>query len=180
MLCPVKKFQTSIPTPGSDALAQVREYVNLGATEESDTFLTSLYQRAESMIETHTGHIFKPSSWSLEYRGCGTRLKVDMYPVSAILTVTVDGTLLTSADYEFISTSGGYEIVLETAAEESAVVTLTAGYVSPMVVPPVAEALILAVVADLYEHRESQSEVSLTENKTFKRALDSLTFFNAG
>jgi len=178
MLSCVKKFQTSIPSPGSDVLAQVREYLNLG-TSESDALLTSLYQRAESMVETHTGHIFKPSSWSLEYRGAGTLLKIGLYPVSAILTVTVDGTAVTSGDYEFRATPGGYEIELVTAAEESAVVTLTAGYVSPMVVPPVAEALILAVVADLYEHRESQSEISLTENKTFKRALDSLTFFNA-
>lgn len=180
MLSCVKKFQTSIPSTGSDVLAQVREYLNLGTDEETDTFLTSLYQRAESMIETHTGHIFKPSSWSLEYRGAGTIMKIGVYPISAILTVTVDGTAITSADYEFRPTPGGYEIELVTAAEESVVVTLTAGYASPLVVPPVAEALILAVVADLYLHRENQSEVSLTENRTFKMALDSLTFYNAG
>lgn len=180
MLCPVKKFQTSIPSPDADTLAHVREYLNLGTDEETDAFLTSLYQRAESMIETHTGHIFKPSSWSLEYRGTGTILKIGVYPVSAILTVTVDGTLITTDDYEFRATPGGYEIELVTASEESAVVTLTAGYASPLVVPPVAEALILAVVADLYLHRENQSEVNLSENKTFKMALSSLTFYNAG
>lgn len=180
MLSCVKKFQTSIPEPDADTIAQVREYLNLGIDEETDTFLTSLYQNAESMIETHTGHIFKPSSWSLEYRGTGTVLKIGLYPISAILTVTVDGTLIASDDYEFRATSGGYEIELSAAAEVSAVVTLTAGYVSPLVVPPVAEALILAVVADLYLHRENQSEVNLSENRTFRTALNSLTFYNAG
>lgn len=177
------------PAAGSDIPAAMREYLNLSPGVDSDTFLSALYLRAADIIENRTGLSCLPCTWKLYFSGDGEILRLPLFPVSAaalLSPVFTPGFPASAGDGVqpsfILQPAAGcyYELAFDRKLEGSWTVQVDAGYRAPEIIPPAAVAAIYAVAADLYEHREAESEGNLTENRTVKMAIDSLTFLHAG
>lgn len=175
------------PAAGSDVPAAMREYLNLSTGVDSDTFLSSLYLRAESIVVNRTGLTCLHCTWQLYFSGNGNSLRLPLFPVSAaaLLSPAPDGFPVGDGDgvqpsFTLRHAAGCcMELAFDRMIEGYWTVQVDAGYAAGTM-PPAAAAAIFAIAADLYEHREAESEVSLTENRAVRMALDSLTFYHAG
>lgn len=176
------------PAAGSDIPAAMREYLNLSPGVDSDSFLSALYLRAESIVVNRTGLSCMPCTWRVYFSGDGDTLRLPLFPVSgaALLSPVTSGFPAGADDGvhpSFILRPAAgcyYELAFDRRLEGSWTVQVDAGYRAPEIIPPAAVAAIYAVAADLYEHREAESEHNLTENRSVRMALDSLTFYHAG
>lgn len=186
-------FHTQFPTVTSadaEALAEVLDLTpdtgapvtNGGAVVASsgDTdFLIRLYRRALDAIERHTGRIMRPSGLRLVLAADGeSQTVLPVFPVTAVTAVSLDGVPLTG--WTASPTATGMQLSLASPVTGSLIVDVTAGYAEPLLPPPAFEAAVLALAADMYEHRESQSEVNLYENRQLKFVLADLKFYNCG
>ena len=161
--------------------AKLAEVLDLTAeTGSADTaFLKALFARALDAVERHTGRVWRPCTMRLTFALDGeTEIPLPVRPVSGVSAVTLNGEPLTG--YALTAMTGGKALVLAAPASGELTVDVAAGYAEPLTAPPAFEAAVLAVAADMYEHREAQSEVSLTENRTLKFVLAALTIPNVG
>ena len=177
------------PAAGSDVPAAMREYLNLSPGVDSDTFLSALYLRAESIVVNRTGLTCLPCTWKLFFTGTGNSLRLPFFPVasagllSSVATGFPPGSVPDGVQPSFtLRPSAGYywDIVFDHEITGNWTVQVDAGYKEPDHLPPAAEAAIFAIAADLYEHREAESEGNLAESRAVRMALDSLTFLHAG
>lgn len=176
------------PAAGSDIPAAMREYLNLVSGVDTDSFLSSLYLRAASIVENRTGMTCLPCTWKLFFNGSGNSLRLPLFPVASAGNLSPaagfpTGAVLDGVQPSFIlQPAAGYfwEIVFDSQINGSWTVQVDAGYKEPDHLPPAAEAAIFAIAADLYEHREAESEGNLAESRAVRMALDSLTFLHAG
>lgn len=168
------------PASASTALpAEMREYLNLADGVDANAFLSSIYLRAASIVELHTGVTLLPATWIVHFDGTGKLLRLPFFPVSSVISQPGSGvqagsfTLRRAAGYNF-------DVEFTDPVTGPASLQVSAGYSAPEVPPPALSAAVFAIAADLYEHREAQSEANLTESRTIRRVLDSLTFYHAG
>ena len=94
-------------------------------------------------------------------------------------SANADGEVLEKSKFRLLPISGGWKVRLSEPVRETLTLTVSAGY-GDGEEPALFEAVILQIAADLYEHREAQSENSLMENGNFRRALELLRFYPGG
>ena len=141
--------------------------------------LTSLIQRAIDAIERHTGRIWKTSKLQVVILADNeSTLTLPVFPVASVDKVSVGGAETT--DYTVSASAAGTVLTFPAPVSGNVVVDVTAGYAAPILPPPCFEAAVLALAADMYEHRESQSEVNLYENRQLRFVLADLMFYNCG
>lgn len=173
------KFRLTAFTPSAEDLAKLREILSLVEGEESDELLGRLFRRAVSLAEEYCGRIYRRSEFRLEFGGSGDELFLPLFPVAELLTATADGEELSKLEFRLLPAPGGWKVRFTEPVRESLTLKLSAGY-SEEETPELFEAVVLQIAADLYEHREAQSETSLTGNGNFRRALELLRFYPGG
>ena len=173
------KILKTAPSTRFCTTAELGRVLSMTFPEADTAFAQSLIDSATAMLEAKTNHYFCPQTYDVFYTGRGYTARIPLFPVASVTSVTVDDVVLTSEDYTLDMVSGAYEVRLVNAASERVKITLIVGYQSPNLPPPCAKTAVLAIAADLHEHREAQSEVSLTENKSLKYAIEPLKFYNA-
>lgn len=173
------KFRISPFEPTVDDIAHLREQLSLVEGEESDALLGRMFRRGVSAAEEYCGRVYRESAWQLEFAGSGDAVFLPLFPVSAVTAAVADGVELDSSGFRLVPAAGGRRVRLSAPVRESLTLTVTAGY-SAAAVPDWFEASVQMIAADLYEHRESQSEVSLTENRLLKFCLEPHRFFAGG
>lgn len=188
MLQVIGKQLITPPAAGSDVPAAMREYLNLSTGVDSDSFLSALYLRAVSIVENRTGLTCLPCTWKLFFDGSGTCLRLPLFPVASagLLSPAAGfppGAVPDGVQPSFtLQPAAGcfWDLVFDTEISGNWTVQVEAGYKEPDHLPPAATAAIFAIAADLYEHREAESEGNLAESRAVRIALDSLTFYHAG
>lgn len=173
------KFRISPFEPTDDDVAHLREQLSLVEGEESDALLGRMFRRGVSAAEEYCNRVYRESAWRLEFAGSGDAVFLPLFPVSAVTAAVADGVELDAEGFRLVPAAGGWRVRLADPVSESLTLTVTAGY-STAAVPDWFEASVQMIAADLYEHRESQSEVSLTENRLLKFCLEPHRFFAGG
>ena len=141
--------------------------------------LTDLYRRSLDAIERHTGRIMRESKLQITLLAENeSTLTLPVFPVASVDKVYVGGA--ETADYTVSASAAGTRLTFPAPVSGNVVVDVTAGYAAPILPPPCFEAAVLALAADMYEHRESQSEVNLYENRQLKFVLADLNFYHCG
>ena len=170
------KFRLTSFTPSTEDLAKLREILSLVDGEESDELLGRLFRRAVSIAEEYCGRIYRRGQFRVEFGGNGDELFLPLFPVDKVLSAVADGTELQETEFRLLPAPGGWKVCFPDPVRESLTLMVSAGY-GDGETPELFEAVVLQIAADLYEHRESQSETSLTENGNFRRALELLRFY---
>lgn len=118
--------------------ADVEQKLQWDITAEPDAVVTQHIADAQALIESFIGRTVESAARSETLDGGRVSLFLTAWPVTAVASVTEDGTGLTvDDDYEFypngklIRVSGGYPIAWQTGKARSIVVTYTGGFVSP-------------------------------------------------
>ena len=164
----------SIPAETAVTTEELREQLSLCEGEETETLLQGLLRQAQGAIEARTQRMLSPRTVRLAYCGDGRELKLHACPVNSISTVTVNGEPVDGA--QVCAYGLRPRLTLPGRVSGELVVTADCGY-SAEELPPELKMLVLELAADLYEHRESQAETSLTENRTFKMICDLFTVY---
>lgn len=165
------------PAEPAATVEELREQLSLCEGEESDTLLLGMILRAQGAIEARTQRMLSTRSVRLAYRGHGSELKLFACPVNSITSVESDGEPVTG--FRFSEFGIRPRLILPETCGGELVVTADCGY-SAEALPAVLKMLVLELAADLYEHRESQAETSLTENSTFRMVCDLFTVYDIG
>lgn len=106
-------------------------------TAEPDSTVTALIAAAQALIEAETGRTLESASRSETFDGGRVALFLKHWPVTAVATVTEDGTALTADDYKFyengktIRVSGDYQVMWKTLKKQAIAVAYTGGFLSP-------------------------------------------------
>lgn len=163
--------------------ADMKEYLRIPSTETGhDALLGGLISAARVNLERVTGRIFCSSTYDVQYRSFGDiELKLPVTPIQSITSIVykISNTAYTLAvnQYElrsyktFPTIVPAYDVSWPAVDDESVVVRVLAGAAaSPY--DKLGIALIKAIAADMYEHPEAQSEISLTENKAIERMIN--------
>jgi hypothetical protein len=142
-------------------LDDVRAWLQTGANafpDTDDALLTRLITAASQFIQTWLNRQIARCDW-LEIRDGtgGRRLALANFPVSAVLSLTIDGLVIPPAPLDGGFGSGFVFTPTELALRGYTVVTYTAGYV---VTPPEIAQACVELVAQRYRERTRIGEVS--------------------
>jgi len=178
------------PTIEPVTLAELKTYMRMDSTAY-DTMLTSYITACREAVERHTGRTFISTTYELyldEFPSDNGYIELIYPPVQSVSSIYYnqesDGvlTLLASTKYttDLVSLYPRIEPAYDedwpdTRAMVNAVkVTYVAGYgATAASVPETLKTCIKALASDLFEHPESNIEVNLAENKTYKFLLNS-------
>lgn len=182
MLTVTGKQLISAPVASPDVPASMREYLNLAPGVDSDSLLSAFFLRAASIVENRTGITVLPCTYKLYFSGDGSRIRLPLFPAVSASSLSAADSGSVPPESFTLSPAPGYfwELVFSAPVSGAFSVLIEAGYKSPEICPEAARGAIFAIAADLYEHREAESEGSLTESRTVKMALDSIAFLHAG
>jgi len=149
---------------------------------DDDTMITAMIGAATAHLDGYTGILGRaimPQTWKQQFCGFQTRMRFPHTPIASVETVKYyddDNALQTanSAIYGVYEDHLGAFIELldsqswpSTYARQDAVeINYIAGYANAEAVPEPIKTAIKMLVADLYEHREAQSEMNLSENRS--------------
>ena len=170
------KFRNGPFEVAADDIAKLREVLSLVEGEESDELLGRIFRRAVSAVEEYCGRVYRAGTWTLLFAGSGDAAFLPLFPVSAVTAAKADGEALEPGAFRLLPEAGGWGVRLTDPVSESLELTVSAGYAEGAL-PDAFEAAVFQVAADLYEHREAQSEVSLSENRTLKFCHEPLRFY---
>lgn len=163
-------------------LADVKAWLQLGAAPfpaTDDALLTRLVTAASRFVETWLGRPVLSADW-LEVRDGtgGQRLVLANHPVTAVLSLTIDGLAIPPAPqdggfgpgYTFTATELALRGFVFTRRPQNVIVTYTAGYDT---VPPDLAQACIELVAQRYKQRSRIGEVAkargATETVTFSQ-----------
>lgn len=172
---------------------ELKTYMSLDGTA-FDVMLSGFITACRDAIEKHSGRTFISTSYEMyfdRFPGCIELMRPPVQSVTSIYYVNVDGveTLLASSQYRVDTVSlypriepvYGATWPVTRNVSNAVKVTYLAGYgATAASVPQNIKSCIMAVAADLFEHRESNVEINLTENKTYKFLLNSFTIPRVG
>jgi uncharacterized phiE125 gp8 family phage protein len=174
------------PTVEPVTASDMKEYLRIASSETGhDTLLSGLITAARLHLERVTGRIFCSSTYDVQFASfADVALKLPVTPVQSITSITykVSGVsaTLAASQYElkdygvFPKIVPAYNVSWPDCDSDSVIVRVLAGVAaSPGPYDKMGIALLKAIVADLYEHPEQQSEISLTENKAIERLFNS-------
>ena len=106
-------------------------------TAEPDTTVTALIADAQALIETEVGRSLESAARTETFDGGRVNIFLRWHPVTAVATVTEDGTALVANDdfrwYHYgklIRISGNHQSAWRTRKRQSIVVTYTGGYLA--------------------------------------------------
>jgi uncharacterized phiE125 gp8 family phage protein len=160
-------------------LAEMRKYAARDSSDTTwDDFFSLHISAARIEIERVTGRIFCSSTYDVQFKSFSdTELKLPVTPVQSVTSIVYKisnvAYTLAANQYELRSYKTfplivpAWDVSWPAVDEESVVVRVLAGNASTY--DKMGCALIKAMVADVFEHRESQSEISLTRNQGVER-----------
>lgn len=190
---PLTLTQTVPPTSEPLQLDDVKTYLRLHEGAAEDYILLGMIAAARAYVETVTRQQLVSATYTLTLDCFPAVIRPPRPPllsVSSIAYLDTAGDLqtLSAALYQVDSLSRPGRIMparsqawpsTDGDSFNAVTVTYVAGYGNYAQVPEVFKAIILLLVADLYEHREAQSEVRLDDNKTVARLLQSARLVEA-
>ena len=168
---------------------EMREFLSLVGTED-DTLLAGLISAARTALEKYTGRTFITTVYQVYYDGFSflpiTLARPPVQSVSSITYVDVDGVTQTLSSSLYIvdvaslfgRISPAYDEVWPITREQNNAVCIEikTGYGDAAAsVPASIKVAIKMIVADVYEHREANVELALSENKSLKFLLSPYT-----
>jgi uncharacterized phiE125 gp8 family phage protein len=140
-----------------------------------DTMLGGLITACRQYLERTTGRLFLSQTVAVQFLYFGNILDLPVTPVQSITSVAYkiagQAATLPSGDYAldsyglFPKIVPAYGVSWPAADAESVIVTLSGG-------ATVADKLGIVLVADLFEHPESNVELTLQENKVVSRLFN--------
>lgn len=117
--------------------ADVEKRLQWDITAEPDSVVTMLIVDAQAMIEGEVGRTLETASRSETFDGGQWSLFLTYWPVTAVATVTEDGTtLVVNTDFKWLTTgklirvAGGYQTYWKGSKPQSIVVDYTGGFVA--------------------------------------------------
>jgi uncharacterized phiE125 gp8 family phage protein len=168
---------------------EMREFLSLVGTED-DTLLAGLISAARVALEKYTGRTFITTVYQVYYDGFSfLPIKLARPPVQSVVSITyvdVDGVTQTLSSSLYIvdvaslfgRISPAYDEVWPITREQNNAVCIEikTGYGDAAAsVPAPIKVAIKMIVADVYEHREANVELALSENKSLKFLLSPYT-----
>lgn len=178
--------ETSAPASEPVSVAEARSFLNLD-TSADDALLAIFIPAARQYFESVTGRATASRNFLAAYNGFPSRRGAFVLPraplgvVASVKYLDLDGveTTLASTEYRVdaaslfgrVSLAYGKEWPDAADMEGSVYIAYSAGYATPAAVPAVDRTILLMLVADMYEHRNSQSELKLTPDSKFDRVL---------
>lgn len=160
------------PALDSVLLKEFAEYLNFSGFSAPVAELKNFLSFAISAVEQHTKRAAFRADYLAIFRAESERtFRLPVFPCRLLHRVTIDGVEVAG---ELIPGGGGYSVAVTENVTGTVEISFSAGYDDAYPLPEVYKAAIFAIGADLYEHRESQSEISLHENRTVKFILQSL------
>lgn len=115
----------------------VEQKLQWDITSEPDAVITALIADAQALIETEIGRTVESASRTETFDGGRWSLFLKWWPVTAVTSVTEDGTLLTvTTEYlwyergKLIRTAGGYQKAWSNGKPQSIAVVYTGGYLT--------------------------------------------------
>ena len=171
------------PTVEPVTVSEMKSYLGLDASSsDDDDKLGGMISSARVHLERVTGRIFCTSVYDVQFKSFSDiELKLPFTPVQSVssiiyklsgVSVTLAADQYQLSDYKlFPHIEPAYGVSWPSCDEYSVIARITAGKTSAY--DKIGLALIKAVAADLFEHRESQNEISLTENKAINRLYNS-------
>jgi len=180
--------QATTAIVSTDEMAEYLNYAVVADLTTADTTLmTQMIESATELIETMANRSFIDRTAVQTYEGflADCDLEVLAPPLSSVTSITYfDGDnseqTIDSADYvvDTISQPGSIRVINSwptTYTGSKVTVTHVAGFGATVdLVPSAAKILCKMIVADNWEHRESQSELRLMDNATTKALWSSL------
>ena len=113
----------------------VEQKLQWDITSEPDAVITALIADAQALIETEIGRTVESAARTETFDGGAWSLFLKWWPVTALTSVTEDGTLLTvTTEYRWyergklIRTAGGYQKAWSNGKPQSIAVAYTGGY----------------------------------------------------
>ena len=146
------------------------------STSDYATYVTATDQTTYLELLGDTGQGFAVTTSTTDGGGADTQtlVAVEQNDESTVYTVDATSILPRIEPARTTVTLTGQDYP-DTNPDINAVLTdYVAGYGAASAVPEIAKTAIKFLVADMYEHRESQSEISLQDNQTVKDMLWSL------
>ena len=168
---------------------EMREFLSLVGTED-DALLAGLISAARAALEKYTGRTFITTVYQVYYDGFSfLPIKLARPPVQSVTSITyvdVDGVMQTLSSSLYIvdiaslfgRISPAYDEVWPITREQNNAVCIEikTGYGDAAAsVPAPIKVAIKMIVADVYEHREANVELALSENKSLKFLLSPYT-----
>lgn len=172
------------PTVEPVSATEMRAYLRLADTSQDD-MLDALIASARAQLEQTTGRIFGASVYDVLFEDFDEdaecpELVFPVTPVSSVTSIYYDvsgvATLLAASQYElsdyalFPKVVPAYSVSWPSADSDSVIVKVSAGTASDY--DKIGCGLIKAIVADLFEHPESNIETALSENRSIERMMN--------
>lgn len=165
-------FVTTVVTPAASkymtSVANFKTYVGITSSAD-DALIDVLIKEASSGIVDYVGRELASEGLTSTFRVASIdvidALVLPRFPVTAITTVTEDGTVLDTDEYEFVS-ANGFVYRLDDADQRIAwagpkvTIAYTAGYVMLTAIPPALERACKEYVKMLYQARTRDAALS--------------------
>ena len=184
---------STAPTIEPVTVAELKAYMAMDSSVTAfDTMLAGFISACRDAIEKHSGRTFISTSFEMyldSFPACGF-IELIHPPVQSVTSIYYnqesDGVLTLLASSKYLVDTVSLYPRIEPAYDESwpdtraminaVKVTYLAGYGATAAhVPQNIKSCIMAIAADLFEHRESNVEINLTENRTYRFLLNSFS-----
>lgn len=168
------------------AVSELKTFLSLDGSD-FDSMLSSCIVACRQAVESYTGRTLITTVLQMTLDSFPSVIELARPPVQSITSITyvdADGSTQTlssslyrvdiSSLFGRITTAYG-EVWPETQNVSNAVtVEFKCGYGdAASAVPDALKVAIMSLAADMFEHREANSEINLSENRTYKFLLDS-------
>lgn len=151
------------PTTYPITESELRSHLRISGEEAVADFISA----ASYAVENYINQYASVREVTLKFVGSGMDIVIPARPVSSVKSLKIDN--VTMASGYTLKTGLVNQIVFDSYQSGEIELVLNVA-MSP--VPASVKMAVKMLAADLYEHRESQAESTLTENKSFKFALD--------
>ena len=162
----------------------MKNYLRLSSDDAGqNALLEGLITAARMNLERVTGRIFCSATYDVQYSSFADGvLKLPITPIQSITSITYKSSnvsvTLAASQYELRDYAAmpsivpKWEVSWPDCDEGTVIVRVLAGVPTTSNYDKMGIAIIKALAADMFEHPESQSEISLTENKSIERLFN--------
>ena len=163
---------TTVPSSEPITLQEAKSQIRVTGTDE-DTYINSLIQVSREFCEMYENRSYIEQTVTANYTKFGSKIYLPLNPVISITSIsyidstgttqTVDSSNYNLQNYNdpaFIYPDYGYSYPTVQNITNSITIMYQAGYST---VPEATKQAILLVLSHLFEHREENSEIALTE-----------------
>jgi len=146
------------PTTEPVTLAEAKAHLRADGSDDDD-YITTLITTARQAAENYTRRAFITQTWQYSCDRLSSTIRLPHQPIQNVASVTIDGTELSTDNYDVDIASGRIKPLARYTADDigGIVITYTAGYGDlASDVPAQISQAILLTIGHLYENRESQ------------------------